>query len=77
MTKRDRTTPPAADPRSGRNPGYAETRPRDRGDVTRPAPEPAPSPDEPGMTRDPDPSPADDPAASTAGTDSAGANDND
>ena len=54
MGKRDRTTPPAADPHSGRNPGYAETTPRDRKDVTRPAPEPAPSPDEPGMTRDPD-----------------------
>jgi hypothetical protein len=52
--KRDRTTPPAADPHSGRNPGYAETTPRDRRDVTRPAPAPAPSPDEPGITRDPD-----------------------
>lgn len=57
MGKRDKTTPPAADPRSGHNAGYAETAPRDRSDVTRPAPDPAPSPDEPGMTRDPDPAP--------------------
>ena len=70
MTKRDRTTPPAADPHSGRNPGYAETRPRDRRDVTQPAPKPAPSPDEPGMTRDPDPTPA-------PGSDAAESDDND
>lgn len=69
MSKRDPTTPPAADPRAGRNPGYAENRPRDRRDVTRPAPEPAPSPDEPGMTRDPDPSPPADSDGTEANTD--------
>jgi len=68
--KRDRTTTPAADPHPGRNPGYAETQPRDRRDVTRPAPKPAPSPDEPGMTRDPDPEAA-------PGSDTAESNDND
>lgn len=57
-----KTAPAAADPRSGRNPGYAETGPRDRADAQQPAPPPQPNPDEPGMTRDPDPDadPADD-----------------
>lgn len=61
MGNREKTTPPAADPKSGRNPGYAETTPRDRRDVSRPAPTPKPNPDEPGMTRDPaaNPDPAD------------------
>ena len=62
MAKRDKpappaTAPPAADPRAGRNPGYAETRPRDGADVRHPAPRPQPTPDEPGMTREPDPGP--------------------
>lgn len=51
---RKKTTPPAADPRSGRNPGYAETLPRDREDARRPAPPPAPSPDDPGIDYDAD-----------------------
>ena len=57
MGKRDRSTPPAADPHSGRNPGYAENAPRDQRDVSQSTPKPAPNTDEPGMTRDPDPGP--------------------
>ena len=34
-----RQTPPAADPRPGRNPGYPETRPRDRDDARQPHPD--------------------------------------
>lgn len=49
-----KTTPPTADPRSGRNPGYAETQPRDPADVRQPAPEPKPSPDAPGIDYDAD-----------------------
>lgn len=30
------TTPPAADPKPGRNPGYAEPQPRDGNDVRQP-----------------------------------------
>ena len=56
MPRRDRhDTPPAADPRHGRNPGYAEDRPRDGRDARQPAEPSRPSPDEPGMERDPDP----------------------
>ncbi len=54
MTQR-KTTPPAPDPRRGRNPGYAEPQPRDKDDAQRP---PAPekrNPDEGGLDRDPDP----------------------
>ena len=50
-----RKTPPDADPRPGRNPGYAEDKPRDRRDAQQPVEPPKPSPDEPGMRRDPDP----------------------
>jgi len=57
MKPRDKDTPPSADPRRGRNPGYAETRPRDRGDAHQPAEPSRPSPDEPGLERDPDPPP--------------------
>lgn len=56
MGKRNEGTPPAADPRHGRNPGYAEDQPRDRRDARAPAEhKPQPSPDEPGLQRDPDP----------------------
>jgi hypothetical protein len=60
---RDRPTPPATDPRPGRNPGYAEQKPRDGRDAHQPAAPSKPSPDEPGMRRDPDPEadPAEDP----------------
>jgi hypothetical protein len=49
-----KTAPPAPDPKSGRNPGYAEPQPRDRGDAQQ-APEPAPEPEEGGLERDPEP----------------------
>ena len=51
----DRQAPPDANPRPGRNSGYAEDKPRDRRDAHQPAEPPKPSPDEPGMRRDPDP----------------------
>jgi hypothetical protein len=58
MRKRNEGTQPAADPRHGRNPGYAEDQPDDHRDARRPsARPPQPSPDEPGMRRDPDPPP--------------------
>lgn len=50
-----RQAPPDADPRPGRNPGYAEDKPRDRRDARQPVEPGKPSPDEPGMQRDPDP----------------------
>jgi hypothetical protein len=46
--------PPAADPRAGRNAGYAENNPRDHADAHAPAPKPRPNPDEPGIERDTD-----------------------
>ena len=49
--------PPAADPRAGRNAGYAESNPRDHKDAHAPAPDPQPNPDEPGMDRDPNAQP--------------------
>lgn len=57
-----KTAPPAADPRSTRNPGYAENLPRDREDARQPAPTPVPNPDDPGIDYDADapPDPADD-----------------
>lgn len=61
MPKRDKTTPPIADPKRGRNPGYAEKQPRDREDAQQPASPSRPSPDEPGIGHDPDAQP--DPAA--------------
>ena len=57
MAKTDNPAPPAADPRRGRNPGYAENQPRDRGDAQQPAAPSQPNPDEPGIRRDPDPPP--------------------
>ena len=59
MGKRDDGIPSKADPRHGKNPGYAEDRPRDRREARQDTPhKPAPNPDEPGLRRDPDP-PAD------------------
>ena len=57
MADKQKTTPPAADPRAGRNPGYAENQPRDREDAHAKAPKPAPNPDEPGIDRDTDDTP--------------------
>ena len=57
----DKTTPPAADPRPGRNPGYPEPQPRDPDDARQPDPRKPRNPDEGGLGRDPDPAP-DDPA---------------
>ena len=55
MPRRDKDPPAGADPRRGRNPGYAEPRPRDGAEAHQPAPPPQPTPDEPGIERDPDP----------------------
>lgn len=50
-------TPPAPDPKRGRNPGYAEPQPRDEGDARQP-PEPnSRNPDERGPERDTDSEP--------------------
>lgn len=58
MADKQKTTPPAADPRAGKNPGYAENHPRDREDAhLRPKQTPKPSPDEPGIDRDTDDQP--------------------
>jgi hypothetical protein len=58
MTSSKKETPPAADPRAGRNPGYAENQPRDKGDAHAPHREPpVPNPDEPGIERDTDDTP--------------------
>lgn len=57
MGKRDEGTQPAADPRRGRNPGYAEDQPDDRRDARQATHPPRPNPDEPGIRRDPDPPP--------------------
>ena len=54
MADKQRDTPPAADPRAGRNPGYAETQPRDKGDAQAKGPKPGNQPDEPGIDRDTD-----------------------
>lgn len=61
MADKQKTTPPAADPRAGKNPGYAETHPRDRSDAHAQVEPSRPNPDEPGIDRDTDdqPDPAD------------------
>jgi len=46
------TTPPAPDARPGKNPGYAETNPRDRGDARQGTSGKVPNPDSGGMERD-------------------------
>ena len=54
----DKGVPPAADPRAGRNPGYAENQPSDKGEAhLRPKQVPKPNPDEPGIDRDTDSQP--------------------
>ncbi|HEY0505988.1 MAG TPA: hypothetical protein VGD42_21090 [Lysobacter sp.] len=57
MTKSGKTAPPAPDPKPGRNPGYPETRPRDRDDVHHPHPRRKPDPDEGGLDREPETGP--------------------
>ena len=52
-----KTTPPAADPRPGRNRGYPEPQPRDKEDAAQPTPRKPRNPDEGGMEREPDPAP--------------------
>jgi len=63
MSDPRKTAPPAADPKAGRNPGYAESHPRDREDAHHPAARPVPNPDDPGIGYDADapPDPADGP----------------
>jgi hypothetical protein len=51
-----KTAPPSPDPKPGRNPGYAEPQPRDRGDAQQ-APKPDKDPEEGGLEREPDPQP--------------------
>jgi hypothetical protein len=41
--------PPSADPRRGKNPGYAEHHPRDAEDAHQPVIPSQPTPDEPGI----------------------------
>lgn len=53
MGKSGKTTPPAADPRSGHNPGYAEPQPRDGNDARQPDPRKPPDPDAGGLGRKP------------------------
>ncbi|MDQ3268863.1 MAG: hypothetical protein M3Q11_01490 [Pseudomonadota bacterium] len=50
----DKTAPPAPDPHSGKNPGYAESQPRDKRDVKIDNPRPQPNPDDGGVNRDPE-----------------------
>ena len=49
---------PGVDPRRGKNPGYAEERPKDRDQAHQPAEPAQPSPDEPDLDRDPDAHPS-------------------
>lgn len=57
MTIPDKTTPPATDPKPGRNPGYAEPQPRDKEDARDPAPRHKRNPDEGGLAREPETTP--------------------
>lgn len=51
------STPPAADPKAGRNPGYAEAQPRDGAEARQPDPRKSPDPESGGLDRDPVASP--------------------
>lgn len=51
-----KTTPSAPDPKAGRNPGYAEPQPRDKGDAHQ-APKPRPDREEGGPEHETDPQP--------------------
>lgn len=57
-TRPDKDLPASPDPRRGRNPGYAEERPKDRGQAHQPAAPSRPNPDEPGIDRDTDAHPS-------------------
>jgi hypothetical protein len=63
MAGPDKTAPPDADPKAGRNAGYAENQARDKEDARQQVIPPRPSPDAPGLGHDPDAQP--DPAAGT------------
>jgi hypothetical protein len=49
MAGRKKEAPPSVDPRRGKNPGYAEERPRDVEDAHQPVIPPQPTPDEAGI----------------------------
>ena len=53
MGTSDKTAPPSPDPKSGRNPGYAEPQPRDGSDAKQPHPRKPPNPDSGGLGRKP------------------------
>lgn len=57
MSKSGKTAPPASDPKSGRNPGYAETEPRDREDAHEPKRRRESHPDDGGLDREPESGP--------------------
>lgn len=49
-----KTSPPAADPRPGREPGYPEAEPRDGDEARQPYPKKPPNPDDGGLDREAD-----------------------
>jgi len=57
-TPHDRDTVPAADPRRGANPGYAENQPRDKADALDPRSGKAPDPEAGALDRPQGDSPA-------------------
>jgi hypothetical protein len=57
MAMANRTTPPSPDTRPGRNPGYAEPQPRDKGDAQQREPRTPPDPEDGGLQQDRDPAP--------------------
>ena len=61
MSQSGKTAPPAADPKSGRNPGYPETEPRDHGDAHYPKRRDEPDPDDGGLDREPETGPEPEP----------------
>lgn len=57
MAHNDKSTPPPVDPRPGKQPGYAESEPRDKEDARDPRPQRPPNPDAGGMERNPEGNP--------------------
>jgi len=57
MPGTDKPRPPIADPRKGKNAGYAEEQPRDKGEARQDVVPPKPSPDESGPHHDADAQP--------------------
>lgn len=57
MANPDKSTPPAADPKAGRNAGYAENQARDKDDARQKVIPPRPSPDPGDLGHDPDAQP--------------------